>query len=80
MQRPKAIAASCTHAMRADTSSLELPDEVVLPRQEVGAFNFESITVVSIGGSNQQAFRTTRAQPLDDPQHPHRHQHYLGLP
>ena len=70
------IGAPFTQAVRAHTGRLEFADQVVLPRQDVGALDVETLTIMSVRGGDEQPLRTAGAQALHHPQHPHDRRHY----
>jgi hypothetical protein len=53
-----------------------VPDEVVLPRKDVGAFDVEAIPIMGVCRSDEQAFGATGPETLHDPEHPHDARHY----
>ena len=70
------IGAPVAQAMGAHTRRLEFADQVVLPRQDVGALDVETLTIMSVRGGDEQTLRSAGAQALHDPQHPHERRHY----
>ena len=75
MERPTMIGAPVAQAMRAHTGRLEFADQVVLPRQDVGALDAETLTIMSVRGGDEQTLCTAGAQALHHPQHPHERRH-----
>jgi len=62
--RPAAV-----EAVGRDAGGIEVGDEVVLPRQQVGGVELETGVVGVLGERQQQALGTTRAEALGQPQH-----------
>ena len=55
------IGAPVAQAMRAHTGRLEFADQVVLPRQDVGALDAETLTIMSVRGGDEQTLCTAGA-------------------